>query len=43
MHMQNLEIGKGIRLKVLPTKKFKTVTISFCFHRDLDEDLTITL
>jgi len=40
MHMQNLEIGKGIRLKVLPTKKFKTVTISFCFHRDLDEDYT---
>ncbi|MFS8501831.1 MAG: pitrilysin family protein [Caldicoprobacter sp.] len=40
MHIESLDIGKGIRLRVLPTKKFKTVTMSFCFHRDLDEDYT---
>lgn len=40
MHIENLDMGNGIRLRVLPTEKFKTVTISFCFHRDLDEDYT---
>lgn len=33
-------IGQGIDLYVLPTDKFKTVSISYCFHRDLDEYYT---
>jgi len=40
MRIENMDIDKGVKLWVLPTKKFKTVTISFCFHRDLDEDYT---
>ncbi|MBM7581772.1 putative Zn-dependent peptidase [Caldicoprobacter guelmensis] len=40
MRIENMDMGKGITLWVLPTKKFKTVTISFCFHRDLNEDYT---
>jgi predicted Zn-dependent peptidase len=40
MQMENVDIGNGVRLWVLPTEKFKTVTMSFCFHRDLDEDYT---
>lgn len=40
MELESLDIGRGIKLRILPTKKFKTVTVSFCFHRDLDEDYT---
>jgi predicted Zn-dependent peptidase len=40
MHMEKMELGDGICLWVIPTKKFKTVTISYCFHRDLDKDYT---
>ena len=40
MNVEKIDIKKGIRLFVLPTGKFKTVTISFCFHRDLDNDYT---
>ncbi len=34
------ELGKNINLYVIPDKKFKTVYISYCFHRDLDENYT---
>lgn len=34
------ELGQGVKLHVIPDKKFKTVYISYCFHRDLDEDYT---
>lgn len=34
------DLGKGINLHIIPDKKFKTVYISYCFHRDLDEDYT---
>ncbi len=37
---EKLNIGQGINLYVLPTDKFKTVSISYCFHRDLDENYT---
>ncbi|NLO81740.1 MAG: insulinase family protein [Clostridiales bacterium] len=40
MNVETIDIGKGVRLFVLPTEKFKTVTMSFCFHRDLDNDYT---
>lgn len=33
-------LNKNINLYVIPDKKFKTVYISYCFHRDLDEDYT---
>lgn len=34
------ELGKNINLHVIPDKKFKTVYISYCFHKDLDDDYT---
>lgn len=34
------QLDEGIRLTVIPSEKFKTVTISYCFHRDLDENYT---
>ncbi|NLI60143.1 MAG: insulinase family protein [Clostridiales bacterium] len=34
------ELGKNIKLHVIPDEKFKTVYISYCFHRGLDEDYT---
>lgn len=37
---EKMNIGQGIDLYVLPTDKFKTVSISYCFHRDLDEYYT---
>jgi len=40
VNMEKIDLEKGIRLFVLPTDKFKTVTTSFCFHRDLDDDYT---
>ncbi|MFY9177029.1 MAG: pitrilysin family protein [Caldicoprobacterales bacterium] len=30
----------NINLHIIPDKKFKTVYISYCFHRDLDKDYT---
>lgn len=38
--LRKTNIGQGIDLYVLPTNKFKTVSISYCFHRDLDEYYT---
>lgn len=32
------ELGSGINLHVIPDTKFKTVFISYCFHRDLNDD-----
>lgn len=32
------ELGPGINLHVIPDTKFKTVFISYCFHRDLNDD-----
>ena len=37
MELEKMNIGQGIDLYILPTDKFKTVSISYCFHRDLDE------
>lgn len=34
------ELGQGISLNVIPDLKFKTIYISYCFHRDLDNDYT---
>lgn len=34
------ELENNINLHLIPDKKFKTVYISYCFHRDLDEDYT---
>jgi len=34
------ELGTGIDLHVIPDSKFKTVFISYCFHRDLNDDYT---
>lgn len=33
-------LDKNINLYVIPDKKFKTVYISYCFHRDLDDNYT---
>ncbi|NMA95085.1 MAG: insulinase family protein [Clostridiales bacterium] len=38
--IEKISIGQGINLYILNTDKFKTVSISYCFHRDLDEDYT---
>lgn len=40
MELEKMNIGQGIDLYILPTDKFKTVSISYCFHRDLDEHYT---
>ncbi|HZJ57163.1 MAG TPA: pitrilysin family protein [Clostridia bacterium] len=36
--IENLD--KNTNLYVIPDKKFKTIYISYCFHRDLDENYT---
>ncbi|NMA94796.1 MAG: insulinase family protein [Clostridiales bacterium] len=38
--IERVNIGEGTNLYILNTDKFKTVSISYTFHRDLDEDYT---